>query len=372
MIRLFLAALLATVVSGAQDPDALRASLEAVRRHAQEHRETRGATPAFTGIKHRLRDWAEARLTSFPRNGDEDALNREFQESMGRARLLCPDGCVFSALGYVDPIRVRRQGEFLIVQTSVGIACGYDDSAYVYEWSAGEKPGGAWHRMFETEQNDYTEAGYRPQTIYSVQVTEPDATGARLALTLGSRPACSNAFLPVYYRLWRIHGRDQRKLLDASETAYIGAYPPIRAALSPRDLRIAFTTGGTGYGSGHEAERHFLIDSSSVRQVEPIAPTPRDFVEEWLAGPWSQAAKYSESASLEALHKKLHRDDGRGDFPDPAAACARDSSLWQIGIRLHGVDGEMFYLVRWAQPDRFAMVEIADHALCDARERTAR
>ncbi len=369
MRRFFASFLLACAFArGQSGPDALRAALESLRPHAQEHRETRGATPALTPIKHQLRAWVEVRLQSFPRDGDEDALNRELQESMGRARLLCPDGCVFTSLGYVDPVRVRHlrlqdQGEFLIVQTSVGIACGYDDSAYAYEWS-----GAGWRRIFETEQTDYTEAGYLPQTIYAVQVSEPDSAGERLVLTLGSRPACSNAFLPVYYRLWRIGPNGgARKLLDASETAYIGAYPPLRASLSSTDLRIQFTAGGTGYGSGHEAERHFVITADGARQVEPIAPAPRDFVEEWLAAPWSQSARFSESAALEAWHKKLHRDDGMGDFPDPPLQCASDPNLWQIGIRLHGVDGETFYLVRWAQPDHFTMVEIAVHPRCGVR-----
>lgn len=347
----------------------MRTSLEALRRHTQEHRETRGATPALTRIKHQLRDWVEARLQAFPRNGDEDVFNRDLQDALAQAHLLCPDGCVFTALGYVAPPRIRHQGAILILETSVGIACGYDDSAYAYEWSDAEKPGRSWRRFFETEQNDYSATGYLPQTIYAVQISATDGTGARLALTLGSRPACSGAFLPVYYRLWRLGEKDARragprKLLDASETAYMGAYPPVHASLSSSDLRIYFTAGGTGYGEGHEAERHFTVSSKTAQQVEPIAPTPRDFVEEWLSAPWIQSARYSESAALEGWYKKLHREDGLGDFPDPPMQCAGPANLWQIAIRLHGVQAETFYLVRWAQPDHFTMAEIADHPLC--------
>jgi hypothetical protein len=340
----------------------LRMALEALRPHAQEHRDTRGATPALTAIKRGLRDWAEARLAAFGQDGDEDSLNRQFQEAFASAGLLCPDGCSLTALGYVDAVRVRRQGEFLTVETSVGIACGYDDSAYVYEWRAG-----GWRRIFETKQENYTKTGYLPQTIYAVQVSAPDPSGARLVLSLGSRPGCSNAFQPLYYRLWRIGpAGSPRLLLDASETAYIGAYPPVRAILSAAEVRLEFTAGGTGYGEGHQAERHFAVNGTGVRQVEPIAPTPRDFVEEWLAAPWTQSVKLSESASLQPWHAKFHRDDGLGDFPDPPVDCAADPELWQIGIRLHGVEGETFYLVRWRQPDHFTLASIADHPLCSA------
>jgi hypothetical protein len=341
-------------IGAAQDLDGLRAALEALRPQLQQHRDTRGATPALTVVKHSLRDWTESRLTSFGQTGDEDALNRELQVALLNAGLLCPNGCMSTSLGYVDQVRVHHQGEFLTVQTSVGIACGFDDSAYVYAWNAG-----AWRRIFTTEQNNYTKTNYLPQTIYAVQISE------HLVLTLGSRPGCSNAFQPLYYRLWRVGSSGPPKLLlNSFETAYMGDYPPAHATLSGNDLRIEFTAGGTGYGTGHQAERHFQIAANNVKQVEPIAPTPRDFVEEWLAAPWKQSVKLSQSAALQPWHIKFHRNDGRGDFPDPPVQCSNDSSLWQIGIRLHGVDGETYYLVRWQQPDHFTMADVADHPLC--------
>lgn len=360
-MRLIFALSLYSVVARAQANaplERVRADLEALRPHAQQHRETRGATPALTAIKHGLRDWAERKLNDL--TGDEDSFNRGLQEDAAHAGLLCKDGCPLTAIGYADAVRIHRQGEFLKVQTSVGIQCGYDDSAYLYE-----RVNGKWSRIFETEQNTYTAAGYLPQTIYSVDVSAPDASGTRLVVSLGSKPGCSNAFQPLYSRIWRIvNGAKPKLLLDSQETAYIGAYPPARATLTPNDIRIEFTAGGTGYGEGHQAERRFSVKANAAKQVEPIAPTPRDFVEEWLAGPWNQVRQWSESASLQAAHDRLQRRDGRGDFPDPPQQCAKDATLWQIGIRLHGSDAKTYYLVRWQQPDHFAMIAISDRAVC--------
>jgi hypothetical protein len=349
---------------------ALRATLETLRRHGDENPETRGATADLTPAKHQLRDWVEQRLTKLGAAGDGDALTRESQEALGRAGLLCPDGCVHTALGFVDQVRLRRDGEFLTVLTSVGIRCGYDDSAYVYRFITEPGIGQKWTRVFETEQNVYTKTGYRPQTIYAVQISSADASGTRLALTLGSRPGCSGAFQPLYYRIWRIGGAKpqetkQNLLLDGMETAYVGDYPPVKGSISVGDVRIEFTAGGTGYGSGHQAARHFEIRGRAVKQVDPIAPAPRDFVEEWLNATWKESAARSESASLESWHRKLHRDDGMGDFPDPPLQRSNDRELWQIGIRLHGVPTETFYLVRWRQPDRFTMSAIAERPLCE-------
>ncbi len=210
----------------------LRATLQTLYRHRQENPATRGATADLTVAKHQLRDWFEQRLAKFDPAGNEVAINREFQEAL--AGLRCPDGCVTTALGFADPVRVHRQGEFLTVQTSLGIACGYDDSAYVYEWRAN-----AWRRIFETEQNIYTRTDYRPQTIYSVQISPADASGSRLALTLGSRPGCSGAFQPLYYRIWGLSSKLNSKpklLLDGMETAYVGDYPPVKGSISADDV----------------------------------------------------------------------------------------------------------------------------------------
>jgi hypothetical protein len=365
-VFLVVALVIGSSVSAQTDPlAALRATLETLYRHRKENPDTRGASAGLTVAKHQLRDWVEQRLTKFAPNGDEDAFNRELQEAL--ASLGCPDGCVVTALGFADRVRVHRQGEFLTVQTSLGIACGYDDSAYVYERRAD-----AWRRIFETEQNVYTKSAYHPQTIYSVQMSPPDASGNRLALTLGSRPGCSGAFQPLYYRIWRIGAKPgvnpKKLLLDAMETAYVGDYPPVKGTVSVDDARLEFTAGGAGYGSGHQAIRHFEVRGDSVKQVDPIAPTPRDFVEEWLSAPWKESAKQSAarsaSASLESWHHKMHRDDGMGDFPDPPLQCSKDRELWQIGIRLHGVPTETFYLVRWQQTDRFTMTAVAEHPLC--------
>ena len=362
MSRFVLAILLTCCGAAAQNSGLaeLRFELEALRPHRQEHRETRGATPELTRVKHHLRDWAEAQLAAFGVTDDEDALNRSIQETLVASGVLCPDGCIQTALGYIDLVRVRREREFLTVQTSVGIACGYDDSEYVYEWR-----NGTWRKIFETEQDNYTPTGYTPQTIYAVHVSPPDESGSRLVLSIGSKPGCSSAFQPLYYRIWRMAPREAkpRLLLDSSEVTYMGDYPPARGTASSGEVRLEFTRDGTGYGEGHQAVRHFSVRGNIAKQVEPVAPTPRDFVEEWLDAPWKQSAAWSESPALSTWHFKLHRDDGMGDFPDAPVQCS-EPDVWQIGIRLHGVDGEMFYLVRWRQPDHFTMSAIADHPLC--------
>ena len=107
-----------------------------------------------------------------------------FHEGLRDAKLFCEEeDCVASYLGFVDDVQIRREREFLLVHSSIGIRCGYDESAYLYSWS-----GSAWTRFFSEEQNVYTKQLYLPQTIHDVQVSEPGAAGRRLVIVLGIPP----------------------------------------------------------------------------------------------------------------------------------------------------------------------------------------
>jgi hypothetical protein len=335
----------------------MRSTIISLRPHAEENRATRGATPQLTVVKHQLRDWVESRLAQFPEQGDPGSLSEMLKEELRPTDLFCENfavQCWPSTLGFIDDVQVRRERGFLVIQTAVGISCGYDESVYLYSWN-----GAKWQRIWVHEQNTYTEKEYLPQTIHSFRISQPDKDGDRLVLSLGSRPSCSGAFKPVFYRVWRMNASNEIAplLLDRSEMVADG-YPPIKGQVTADNVFIEFTAGGTGYGESHKAARHFEIRDGRLIQVNPIATIPRDFVEEWLSAQWSQSAALSESAALGEWHAKLHREDGMGDYPDPALRCS-EPDLWQIGTRLHD-SPKTYYLIRWRQPFDFMMAGVSD------------
>ena len=355
--------LLGASLANAQDRGLapLSATLAAMRPRGDQrsdvNRETRGATPQLTVAKHQLRDWVESRLAGFGEKDNEDLLTRDLGDRLLAANLICEPRCPTNYLGYLDAVRAGREKEFLVIRTSLGIWCGYDESAYVYRFAMNH-----WQRVWESEQDDYRPGHYRPQSVHAVQLSAPDQAGNRLLLSLGSQPGCSSGFQPVYYRVWRVGGAARPKLLlDQSEFANVGDYPPVRGTVMLDDIRIEMTIGGTGYGSAHQAIRRFRIQGDRVQQIDPIAPTPRDFVEEWLDAPWARSAGWSESpAQLKTWHDRLHRNDGMGDFPGPALNCSQPG-VWQVSTHLHDAP-ERYFLVRWKQPDHFTMIAISDRA----------
>src|SRR5438105_11961168 len=122
-----------------QDPQlaAVRTMLMSLRENYGDKQKTRGAAAELTVAKHKLRDWVESHLTRFAETGDTAALTQTLHDDIDAAQLYCveeADDCFENSLGYLDDIKVSREGEFLIIKTAVGIFCAFDYSAYVYVW----------------------------------------------------------------------------------------------------------------------------------------------------------------------------------------------------------------------------------------------
>jgi hypothetical protein len=361
-------------LAGAQDTKitTLAKTLLSLREYAASHSGLHGGLPELTLAKHQLRDWIEFRLASFPQNGNEVALSNDFLTGITNAKLFCddPSDCVTTSFGFLDQVQVTRERGFLIIMTAVGtgIRCGYDYSTYVYEWREN-----AWRRVWENEQNDYTEGAYHPQTLHSVHISDADAGadagGTRLVLTLGTPAGCGGAFMPLYYRVFRVTTPDAggSLILDKSETLTDEGEPPAIGRITPNDVLIEFSAGGTGYGLSHKALRHYEIRGATTTPTDPIAPTPRDFVEEWLAAPWQDSMARSDSPALREWHGKLHRDDGQGDYPDQALRCMSDPSLVEIATHLEE-SPKHYFLVRTKKPLHFSMAGIADNPFPDCKQ----
>ena len=161
----------------------------------------------------------------------------------------------------------------------------------------------AWRRIFETEQNTYTKTGYRLRQFIRCKSHRPMPRGARLVLTLARARAARMLFSPCITGSVAsgspAHAQP-KLLLDASEIAFMGDYPPVTAisrptacaSRSPREVPATVRVIRPSAISKSAANR--------VKQVDPIAPTPRDFVEEWLAAPWKQSAAHPNRRRLNA------------------------------------------------------------------------
>jgi hypothetical protein len=350
----------------------IRLELEQTRGEALQHEETRGASPRLTIVKHKLRDWVEAKLDGLPSddNGDGEAvlaLAAQLNEELKRERLFRSggygdddDGRDFG--GFLGPVVLEYRGRegYLVLQTAIEVTCGFDESAYLYR-----RQDGQWKRIWETEQNTYTKDRYKVQRIRAVLLSPPFNAPSPYVLTLGTEPWCSSNWHDLYVRLWKLGSSDEdsRLLLDESEWAFLGEHDiPVQGSIGREDALIEYTIGSIDGGVfSRESVLHYSLAPDAVKRIDPIALSPRDFVEEWLSEPWEQSRRWSQPSAHVVL-RKVHHDTGPNEFIDPTRHC-RTPDLWQVG--LGSSDGEkppVYYLIRWRPPYHFTMVGASPHS----------
>jgi hypothetical protein len=364
--------------------DALRSSLIAMRGKAPDAGGSRGATPQLTVVKHQLRDWVESRLAALKPRGNEGVLQRKLNVELRAAGLICGgahEPCLSdTGMGFLENLTFRQTGGFLILQTGVSIECGSDESAYVYTWSSE-----GWKRVWQTEQNTYTEKDYKPQTIDGVHVSPFSQTNDYVVLTLGTEWWCMSGWHRVYYRVFRL-GPDAEALtlVDGEEFAYVAGHdPPIQGSVTTDDVLVEFAVSSIDAAvHSREAIRHFTIDHDEVERVDPFALSPRDFVDEWLTHDWREAAFWSEDdqrRSMADWHKKLHKEFVAGQFIYPTMHCTDKPDLWEVGVDLSDPPTPWdqkpkgtYFLVRWPPPYHFSMVQVNDKPTAGCSEEDRR
>jgi len=371
---LFLIVLLALPLMAQSDPPlvGLRAELERFRTEVPEHPETRGASPRLTTIKHQLRDWIESQLVQLPSDpngeaGAETALGYRLNAELKREHLLREGDETdiddsWSRIGLLGDVRLdyNQRQAFLVVHTAVEVICGFDESAYLYRWKNGR-----WTRIWETEQNLYTKDEYKVQRIRAVLVSPKfNETSPYYVLTLGTEPWCSSNWHDVYVRLWSLSssGREPKLLIDKSQWAFLGSHDiPVQGSAGRDDALIEYTVGSFDLGVfAREAVLHYLLTPDRAERIDPVALSPRGFVDEWLAEPWEESRLRSQPSALATL-RQAHDDSGRDEFILPTRHC-RTPDLWQVGLEpTEGKKGPAYYLVRWRPPYHFTMLQVSEH-----------
>ncbi len=361
--------------ASAQDAQlgALRATLATLRSHAAAATmETPAPGPEHAAAKHELRDWIETQLGSLKDGGDEQALADHINEALKAAGFMAAAE-EQNLLGYLGAVSVSSQSGLLIVTTGVGILCQLDESVYGYK-----RVNGQWQRIWESEQSDYSPKKYAPQYIVAVQVWQPfkdgHEEGPAFVMTLGNEWACASTWHTVYYRVWRIDSSGAKLLIDDSQWAWlrtrtyaVGSIAGDWSSEPARvDVLIELTQRSIDAGvHNREAIRHFLIEGDQVRRVDPVALSPRDFVDEWLTRGWNESAAWSAAPTLRQWHGKLHADFVGGEFRGPTMHC-QTPDLWQVTFEPHNAEKnfkpepKVYFLVRWRPPYHFTMMSISD------------
>jgi hypothetical protein len=337
------------------------------RSHSREHPETRGASSDFAPIKDQLREWIESRLTPPTRSGEDTVTAFQLNTELAKAGIDCDyhpeapeSGCRDQDLtGFLGDVQLHRSDEFLVVQTAVGIQCGYDESAYIYE-----RKDNRWQPFWESQQDNYTKDKYVPQNSRSVLISpadyRPDGDKtAHVIVTLGTYPRCSSNWYPIYYRIWQTKsGEPTKLLLDENEVAFLAE--PIQAAVWADDVLIEYAVGSID-GDVHNRRqiRHFAVKQGMIERIDPVVLSPRDFVDHWISGSSKEVLAQTAPDLKAALDNWSRRFKGPFEFIDPACHCTQKPDLWQVGVRDPTSERPLgYFLIRWRPPYHFSMAGV--------------
>ena len=371
----------------------------------------RDAGPELTPVKHALREWIERQLPANPvgdlpdgsvhtlDSADLARLAMRMNRQLDAARLTCgvggttTDRCVTPAdsdadlRGHIEPVQLSLldNGRYVLVVTGVGVTCGYDESAYIYEHRADRR----WHLVLASEQNDYAEGIYAPQNFISIAVS-PSEVGWNepapppLVTTLGFSPWCRSNWQTLYTRLWRASPETPTPapLLDRHDGFFMGGDMIAGARLTTRDLLVQYDAGSIDTDVFTRARiLHYRIAAGGkLERIAPVALDPRSFVEEWMTSDWLQARVWNEPSADDAALARLHPPAPApdeilsGSFDDSLRRCRTDPSLWQVAVTLEASKTvpnpvPIYFHIRWMPPYRFTLVE-AGHspfAGCDEK-----
>lgn len=168
-----------------------------------------------------------------------------------------------------------------------GAGCGYDESAYAYEQNGSQR-----RKFWQSEQDDYREGKYSPQTLRAVRISVPERGRTdRLILTLGAAVECESNWHDVYYRVWTPKGGNEPVLLlSGSQMAYINA--PIQGSVTPDGVLF-----------------EYVIKKGKLERADPVALGPQDFTAFWLRHPWPESSRWTAVASRSQLQqwRKQHQ-----------------------------------------------------------------
>ena len=352
---------------------ALTAKLVAIRGTHGVNR-MHDAGPELTPIKYDLRAWVETQLPALGQHGDIAAFTKKLNVVLHEAEPRCDETCRRKTAGnpadenergHIGDVRLSYLGydRYLAVQTDVGVRCGFDTSAYIYEWR-----NGGWRLVFKTERDAYDEKHYAPQNFISIDVAsenEKKTTQGPLVLTVGYSPWCSSNWQVIYTRLWRVSATtaSPAPMVDDASELFLSD-DMAGARLSPDEAVVEFS--GSSIDSAVLVRTHvlhYLIKGGTAERIAPVAFNPDDFVDEWLTRPWSESRQWvvaRNTGALEKSYASLH-EGGRptlGEFNGPPLRCRNDPTLWQVAFGDDDSSPGPYFLVRWLAPYRFTLVDI--------------
>ncbi|HEX8126189.1 MAG TPA: hypothetical protein VF548_11450 [Allosphingosinicella sp.] len=309
------------------------------------------AARRIEAVKDRMRDFVRSMMACAPTSVDPAALAAAMAQRSGVSQTAPSDSAAppedrhGSAIAF-DVSRVEAQPDMLAVVATLGIKCGSDSILILYRRT---RPG--WREVMVRRAEPYSEVkgGWGDLRF---AVSPADATGNWFVATVSTTPWCTSAWQGMPFELARPGAAPERPkvIFRGRNTIYLGNESDLVLKAEPGAFEIR--NDGSSLDPEVLIRRHvrrYSVAGDSVRRVQPVAESVRDFADEWISSPWAEAKDWSgRDPALAAAHKALQaaRLETLRGF-DSVRGCSGDSTEVQLDDR----SGPNWFLLVRGGPD---------------------
>lgn len=315
-----------------------RAELSEIALEDDDSRVPPAASLRIERVKDRLRDYVRAEMACAPDSPVPEKLAAALAARGGAfaGAQPSPDGDVApdrhgDVLAY-EVSSVDSHPDMMAVVARLGIHCGTDSMLMLYRRTAS-----GWREAMVRRAAPYSEVkgGWGDLRF---AVSPKDSRGHWFVATVSITPWCTSAWQGMPYELARPGPAPDRPnvFFRGKNTIYLGDDSDlvVRSEANAFELRH----DGSSLDPDILVRRHvrrYSIAGESARRVQPVAETVRDFVDEWITLPWTEAKDWSgRDPALAAAHSGLQaaRYKTLGGFAS-IRGCAGGATQVEIGGR---------------------------------------
>jgi len=300
--------------------------------------------------KHDLRDLAGAALNA--QSGDAKALIIEAlaEEGVDTDEKSCDCMGDYGRLLTLDVAPLAGHRDIVAVEITLSLPCGDDSALYLFRNG---------RLVYQREADDYQRVG-QGLGSFSWRASAEDANGSFLVITTSISPACISMWQWLTYSVDRVTPwcNDAEEIARGGSSIYDG-WDNLDVDVKPDGYSLHFNAASFDTDMLVRPYRITMhVDGDRLTRIDPVADSPRDFVEEWLAMTDDDAQRWSDAAAPRPLNENTLRSFG------PIRQCA--DGLWQVRVDdqpdFESDEFTSIYFIVSAKEKVFRLIDIRDEA----------
>jgi hypothetical protein len=232
-------------------------------------------------------------------------------------------------------VRVIENPSLVGVEANFSIECGGDTVLLIFA-----PDNDSWREVLRWQKETYARVD-GGTLAFDYGISPTDDAGHWYVVTHEVAPWCSSTWSSIRYTVLRPTAEPLRPkiLLSASDGMWYGNddFGSMTVQKDAFDLRFHSNSIDSGVHN-RVWIRHYSVIDDTVHRTQPIAVSPRDFVDEWIVSPWEKAAQWSSkpsSVELQRMHALLLKRNEAAETLleyNSVRKCSESSDRYQVEI----------------------------------------